>query len=120
MRKLFFLTCLIGVASPAFAQSDCLEPAVPAQVDGSVASADQLRTAMAQARTFIAEASVYQDCLLKEVDAAKTQAVATGQPFEPAIEISARERIAASERAQDKVGDAINGSVSAYKLVHAN
>ena len=48
------------------------------------------------------------------------QAVATGQPFEPGVEASARDRIAASEKAQDKVGDAINGSVSAYKLVHAN
>jgi hypothetical protein len=120
VRKIFFLAILMGYASPALAQSICLEPVMPAQVDGSVASADQLRAAMAEARAFIAESSVYQGCLLQEVDAAKTQAAATGQPFEPMVEISARNKIAASEKAQDKVGDAINGSVSTYKLVHAD
>ena len=120
MRKILFLAILIGGASPALAQSNCLEPVMPAQVDGSVATADQLRAAMAEARSFIAQWSVYQDCLLQEVDAAKTQAAATGQPFEPAIETSARSKIASSQKAQDKVGNAINGSVSAYKLVHAD
>lgn len=120
MRKIFFLAILIGSASPALAQSNCLEPVMPMQVDGSVATADQLRIAMAQARAFIAEASVYQDCLLQEVEAAKTQAAATGLPFEPAIEASARSKIAASEKAQDRVGEEIEGTVSAYKLVQAN
>ena len=93
---------------------------MPAQVDGSVASADQLRAAMAEARAFIAQSSVYQECLLQEVDAAKTQAAAGGLPFEPAIESGARAKIASSQRAQDKVSSAIDGSVSAYKLVHAD
>jgi hypothetical protein len=93
---------------------------MPAQIDGSVASADQLRAAMAQARAFIAESSVYQDCLLQEVEAAKTQAAATGQAFDPVIDIHARNKIAASKKAQDQVGTAIDGSVSAYKLVHAD
>lgn len=120
MRKIFFLAILIGGASPALAQSNCLEPVMPAQIDGAVATADQLRAAMAEARSFIAQSSVYQDCLLQEVEAAKTQASATGQAFEPMIETSARSKIASSQKAQDKVGNAINGSVSAYKLVHAD
>lgn len=120
MRKIFFLAILLGGTSPVLAQGNCLEPVMPAQVDGSVATADQLRAAMAEARSFIAQASLYQDCLLQEVDAAKTQAMATGQPFEPMIETSARYKIASSQKAQDKVGNAIDGSVSAYKLVHAD
>lgn len=120
MRKIFFLAILIGGTSPALAQSNCLEPVMPAQIDGSVATADQVRSAMAEARRFIAESSVYQECLLQEVDAARTQATATGQSFEPMIETSARTKIASSLKAQDQVGSAIDGTVSAYKLVHAN
>lgn len=93
---------------------------MPAQPDGAVASADQMRAAMAEARNFIAEASVYQDCLRQDVEAARTQATTLGQSFDPAIEADARARIAASQKAQEKVGNAINGSVNAYKLVHAD
>jgi hypothetical protein len=120
VQKILFLAILLGGASPALAQSNCLEPVMPAQVDGSVATADQLRAAMAEARAFIAQSSVYQDCLLQEVDAARTQAAAAGQALEPTIEASVRDKIASSQKAQDKVGNAIDGSVSAYKLVHAD
>ena len=92
-----------------------MEPPVPARLDGT-ASPDQMRAALADARHFIAQSGLYQDCLLKEVDAAKTQAAASGQPFEPMIETSARLKSAASRKAQERVGSAVNGAVTASKL----
>ena len=62
---------------------------------------------MAQARDFIAQSELYQNCLLKEVEAAKTQAATSGQPFDPAMETSARQGDA-SQKTQEKVGDAVN------------
>ena len=50
---------------------------------GAALTADQMRAAMADARNFIAQSDVYQDCLMKELDAAKTQAGAAGQPLDP-------------------------------------
>ena len=79
-------------------------PLTPATVKGRAVSADQMRAAMAEAHTFIAQSSVYQECLLKELEAAKTQAAAGGQPFEPMIETSARYKIEASKKAQERVG----------------
>jgi hypothetical protein len=89
-------------------------------VDGAMLSADQLRGAMSDARNFIAQSGVYQDCLAREADAAKTQAAADGQPLDPAIETGNKARIAASQRAQERVGLSINAALTAYKQAHSN
>ena len=52
---------------------------------------------------------------MKEVEAAKTQAAAAGEPFEPMIETSARYKIEASKKAQERVGGAANAALTAYK-----
>ena len=41
---------------------------------------DQLRAAMSRGQNFIAQSDVYQNCLISELDAAKTQASTEGQP----------------------------------------
>jgi hypothetical protein len=115
VRIALLISVLLFSATPALAQSLCAEPPMPAPVDGAILTADQLRAAMADARDFIAQSGVYQDCLLNEVDAAKAQAAAGGQPFDPAIEADARARVDASKRAQEKVGAAANSAFSAYK-----
>jgi hypothetical protein len=74
-----------------------------------------MRAAMADERNFIAQSGVYQECLMKEVEAAKTQAAAASQPFDPSIEASARAKADASQKAQEKVGAAANGAMAAYK-----
>lgn len=114
MRPGFLLSAILLAAQPALAQSNCIEPVMPAPVKSN-ANADQMRAAMADAHAFIAQSSVYQDCLAKEVEAAKTQATASGQPFEPMIEASARYKIEASKKAQERVGASANRALSAYK-----
>ena len=99
----------------ALADSLCVAPAMPAPVKGISVSRERMRAAMAEAHAFIAQSSVYQDCLLKEVEAAKTQAAASGEPFEPMIETSARAKVEASKKAQERVGGAANMALAAYK-----
>jgi len=89
-------------------------------VDGAVASADQMRSAMADARNFIAQAGVYQECLVKEVDDAKSQAASAGQPFEASVESVARAKLDVSKKAQEKVGATLNNAMAAYKNNHTN
>jgi hypothetical protein len=113
-RVAISLALWLAGACAALAQEACVEPAMPARLDGS-ASADHMRAALADARHFIAQSELYQGCLLREVDAAKAQAVASGQPFEPMFETSARLKIEASREAQDRVGSAVNGAVTASK-----
>ncbi|MES2472335.1 MAG: hypothetical protein V4601_05790 [Pseudomonadota bacterium] len=115
MRSVIAFAILIGSVSAALAQDGCIEPPVPAKLDGAP-SADRMRAALAEARHFIAQSSLYQDCLLKEVEAAKLLAAASGMPFEPMVETSARLKIAASRKAQQRVGDEVNGAITAARM----
>jgi hypothetical protein len=109
---------LVPSGSGALAQGLCVEPPMPLPVDGAALSADQMRAAMADARNFIAQSGLYQECLTNEVEAAKTQAAAASQPFDPAIETGARAKVEASQKAQEKAGAAANGAMAAYKNAH--
>jgi len=118
VRCIFLIAVLMLGATPVFAQSLCVEPPMPTPVDGAALTADQMRAAMADARNFIAQSGVYQECLMKEVDAAKTQAATASQPFDPAIETGARAKADASQKAQEKASAAANGAMAAYKNAH--
>ena len=93
---------------------------MPMPVDGAAATADQMRAAMAEGRNFIAESGVYQECLTKQVEDAKSQAAAAGQPFEPSVEVAARAKMDVSKRAQERVGVTLNNAMAAYKNAHSN
>ena len=108
------------VTGPAKAQSQCTEPAMPMPVDGTAATADQMRAVMAAAREFIAQSGLYQECLQKEVEGAKSQAASAGQPVEPTVETSVHAKIEASKKAQERVGVTVNNALAAYKNSHPN
>lgn len=110
---LAFLLCL---AAPAFAQ--CVEPQAPAVVNGNAASEDQMRNLLSDARGFITQSEMYQACVNQELVDARAQAMTEGHPLDPAIEASAKARIAASQKAQDRVGQASNMALAAYKNAH--
>ena len=116
------LLAAIPVSHPesVMAQTLCTEPTMPMPVDGTAATADQMRTAMAAARDFIAQSGLYQECVQKEVEAAKSQAMAAGQPLEPAAETGARAKIDASKKAQERVGVTVNNALAAFKNTHPN
>lgn len=114
----FLLALLLTASAPALAQ--CVEPPAPPPLDGAAASEDQMRAAMADARSFIAQEGVFQDCVSQELTAARIQAAAENHPLDPAIEAGARARIAASQKAQDRVGMTSNAALTAYKNAHAN
>jgi hypothetical protein len=120
VRHVLLIAVLLLGARPVMAQSLCPEPVMPIPLDGAAATADQMRAAMADARNFIAQSGVYQNCLMKEVEDAKAQAAAAGQAFEPSLEANARARMDASEKAQERVGLTVDKAMAAYKNAHPN
>jgi hypothetical protein len=120
VRFVLLIAALLLCGDPAMAQSLCVEPAMPVPVDGAAATADQMRAAMAEARNFIAQSGLYQECLVREVEATKAQAAAAGDPFEPMVETSARAKVEASKKAQERVGAMGNNAMAAYKNAHTN
>src|SRR6266702_4360317 len=120
VRFVVLIAALLLGAAPAMAQSLCAEPAMPMPIDGAAATADEMRIALAEARNFIAQSGLYQECLAREVEAAKAQAVTASQPFEPTIEAAARAKAEASKKAQERVGTMSNNAMVAFKNAHAN
>ena len=118
MRILLFIAVLLGMGAPALAQPVCTEPPLPPAVDGTNVKPDQLRAAVAAAKGFIAESDVFQNCLLGELDAAKTQASTEGHPVDPAVESQTRLRLAANQKTKEKVGTEINTAIDVFKKTH--
>ncbi len=115
MRTLLFLTILLCVGAPALAQPVCTEPSVPPAVDGTNVKPDQLSAALTAAKGFIAESDVYQNCLIGELDAAKTQASTEGHPLDPTVESQTRLKLAANQKTKEKVGTEINTAIDVFK-----
>lgn len=111
--RFVFCICLMLLPLPALAQEACPAPPEPATVNGATATADQLRAAMAEVRSFMAQSSLFQDCLDHEIDAAHLNGIA-----DPAADAAAKARIAASQKAQEKAADMINLAVTLYKQAH--
>ena len=105
-------------AMPALAQSACMAPIAPAAVDGASVTADQLRAAIADAKNFIAQSDVYQECLGKELDAAKQQAVTDKKKFDQSIADAAMAKADANQKMKEKVGAEANNAIAAYKKAH--
>lgn len=111
------MALLLAFSAPALAQ--CVEPQPPMPVDGGAATEDQIRAALANARSFIAQEGLFQDCVNQELEAARAQALIDGHPLDPAIEGDAKSRIVASQKAQDRVGMSSNAALTAYKNAHS-
>ena len=120
VRHVLLIAVLLLGAQPALGLGPCTEPVMPVPLDGAAATADQMRAALADARGFIAQSGVYQDCLAKDVEDAKSQAAAAGQAFEPSIEANARARMDINKKQQERVGATLDSAMLAYKNAHPN
>lgn len=106
---------------PAWAQdSACVEPIAPPPVSGANVSSDRLRAALDDARSFITQSNLYQDCLSRELEAARIRASSEGHALDPAVEAAVKGQIAASQKAQERVSQTVNTALSTYKQAHAN
>ncbi len=113
-----FLPAVILLLTPhhALAQSSCTAPVPPPPLNGADATPEQLRTAIAQAREFIGQANLYENCLRQELGAA--QARTDGQAVDAAFDRETRVRIAVNRRLKDKVSSDAASAIDAYKKAH--
>lgn len=96
------LVFLIGGSLPALAQDNCRAPAVPVAPNGRAATQAQMMAAAGDARNFIAQSDVYQQCMLDYVKAQKDLAAKNKQPFDPSIEADAVKKITKTRRTRKK------------------
>lgn len=108
----------VAGAAPAFAQSNCDAPIPPVSPDGHTATQQQLVAAVGDAKNFISQSDVYQQCLLDYVKAQKDLATENKTPFDTSIETTAQKQIDANQATKIRVGSEINTAVNTYKMSH--
>ena len=79
-----------------------------------------MMAAVTDAKNFIAQSDVYQQCLLNYVKAQKDQAAKDKTPFDKFIESEAMKKVNQNQADKEKVGSEINGAVAVYKQSHPN
>jgi hypothetical protein len=118
MHVKYGMALLILMSGPALAQSNCVSPIPPAAPDGRTASQADLVAAAKDARSFIAESDVYQQCMVDYVTAQKKKAQEDKATFDKSIETDATKRINDNQAIKVKVGTDINSAIAAFKASH--
>ena len=92
MLKTFGLAAALTIclAVPALAESACQEPIAPAAVDGSTATAAQLKASVGDVKTFLKQSDDYQDCLWNELKATNDQAKKDKKDPDPQLDADVR------------------------------
>ena len=106
-------------AAPALAL-DCQLPIPPVAPNGRTISQQDLSAAVADAKNYIAQSDVYQQCLLDSVQAQKKQAAEDKKPFDSYIETTAQKKIDDNQKTKIRVGSEINAAVADFKMAHPN
>ena len=112
---LVFLGCLVAV--PATAQTSCVAPQRPADIDGTTVTLDQLKAAISTVKQFLASSDTYQDCLGKEVDTQKAAATRE-KPFDQTIADRNLALANSNQEMKESVGASVNAAITAYKKAH--
>jgi hypothetical protein len=111
---------LLISAGSAMAAGACDEPYAPAALDGSKATADQMKGAHDDVMTFMKASDDYQSCLLNDLKNQKATAAKAKdpKPLDPSIEAGVNKAIDANQRMKEKIGAEFNAAVLSYKAAH--
>jgi len=114
--QVLIILAVLACGSPAGAQSACVEPTPPPPpIDGATATIDQMRTATAAAKQYLADSDDFQTCLVNEIAATDLQREA---PKAAALQKQLDARTQANQARKESVGNAINAAIRAYKAAH--
>jgi hypothetical protein len=118
MRGFICLVFLASVvAGPAMAQTSCVAPDQPANIDGATVTLDQLKASISAAKQFIASSDAYQSCLGKDIDTQKAAAT-RDKPFDKAIATRDMALADSNQKMKENVGTSVNAAIAAYKKAH--
>jgi hypothetical protein len=102
-------------ATPALAQTVCVEPEPPVLVDGKTISHDALVGIVAQVKEFRDKSDVYQQCIANDLEAKKAAAAKAGTPFDEQIHQVAMAKVAANQELKDMLVADTNAQIVLYQ-----
>src|SRR5262249_10535402 len=109
---------LLTCTAPSFADDTCQVPPTPAAVDGTTATADQMRAAIAAFNTFSKASDTYQQCISDYITAQNAAADKDKKPHDTAMIQSEGDKATANQAAKEKAGADLNASIGVYKKAH--
>lgn len=118
MHVKYGLALFLLVSGPAFGQADCDRPIAPAAPDGHKATQADMNAAIADAKRFIAQSDIYQQCLVDYVNTQKKKAQDNKATFDKSIEDDATKQIDENQADKVQVGKDINSASAIFTASH--
>jgi hypothetical protein len=109
---------VIAGAAPAFADDTCQVPPVPAAIDGTSATADQMRASIAAFNAFSKASDTYQGCIADYITAQNAQADKDKKPHDATMIQAEGDKVTANQSAKEKAGTDLNAAIGVYKKAH--
>jgi hypothetical protein len=109
---------LVAGAAPSFAEDTCQVPPVSVAVDGSTATADQMKAAIAAYNALAKASDAYASCINDYVTAQNAQADKDKKPHDTNMIQAEGDKATAVDNAKIKAGTDLNASIGVYKKAH--
>jgi len=100
--------------SQSFNKDNCRAPLLPAALDGTAASREQVVAAMGEAKRYAVAANEFQRCVSDYVAAKKAEATKGGAPLTPSQIIIENHRILVSQRAVQTAAAQARVAINAF------
>jgi hypothetical protein len=120
LKKIGLAAVLLAAgAVPAFAQDTCQVPPMPASIDGSTATADQVRAGIKAVNDYQNSVETYKACLADYVTAQNAQADKDKKQHDATMIQAEGDKATAADATKQKAVDGINTTIAAFKAAHA-
>ena len=111
--------CVLALVVPAAADSGaCSEPIAPAAVDGSTATLQQMKDAVADVKAFLRASDEYQECLIDDYRTQATEARHKKKELDPSVGKEVETKTHTNQLLKIKVGAEYNAAAGAYTAKH--
>jgi len=100
--------------SQSFNKDNCRAPLLPAALDGTAVTREEIVAAMAGAKRYAAVANEFQRCVSDFVAAKRTEAARGGAPLTPSQIIIENHRILVSQRAAQTAAAQVRVAINAF------
>ena len=105
---------VLALASPAWAQDQCVVPTAPDIPDGAKATSAQITAAQAIVKSYAAASDTYQVCMAREIARQKDLAKQTNVEFDPQIQAAIEVKAAAQKKDVQRIATMWGASVQAF------
>jgi len=120
IRRLLWSAAMVAaLASPAYAQDQCVAPKAPPIPDGTKATQTQIVAAQNDIKAFAAASDNFQSCVAQELDRQKALAKEKNVELDPGIQTALEEKGSTQKNDVMRIATAWGAAIDAYTKAQA-